>query len=137
MSAPTLRSRPHALVIPFPAQGHIGPMMHLSIKLAKEAGFVITFVNTHHHHTLLKELLEPRFREQGLEDIHLAHVVNAGRASGDTTGAQSIPQLCASFYKLTPARIRTLGRIASPGLGLTRLYYLFSIFRPASHLYHI
>ena len=103
MSAPTLRSRPHALVIPFPAQGHIGPMMHLSIKLAKEAGFVITFVNTHHHHTLLKELLEPRFREQGLEDIHLAEVVNAGRDSGDTTGAQSIVELCESFFKLTPA----------------------------------
>ena len=103
MSAPTLRSRPHALVIPFPAQGHIGPMMHLSIKLAKEAGFVITFVNTHHHHTLLKELMEPRFREQGLEDIHLAQVVNAGRGSGDTTGSQGLVELCEAFYKLRPA----------------------------------
>ena len=95
--------KPHALVIPFPVQGHIGPMMHLSIKLATEAGFVITFVNTHHHHASLKHHLEPRFREHGLHHIHLAQVVNAGCASGDSTGAKSIPELCASFFKLTPA----------------------------------
>ena len=95
--------RPHALVVPFPAQGHIGPMMHLSIKLAMDAGFVITFVNTHHHHASLKQLLEPRFHEHGLHHIHLAQVVNAERDSGDTTGSKGLVELCESFYKLGPA----------------------------------
>ncbi|CAN7009041.1 unnamed protein product [Brassica oleracea var. botrytis] len=42
---------PHAMMIPFPLQGHVIPFVHLAIKLASH-GFTITFVNTdsiHHH----------------------------------------------------------------------------------------
>ncbi|GLJ48683.1 hypothetical protein SUGI_1026870 [Cryptomeria japonica] len=37
---------PHALLIPFPAQGHINPMMQLAWKLVSH-GFLITFLNSH------------------------------------------------------------------------------------------
>ncbi|PKI53818.1 hypothetical protein CRG98_025824 [Punica granatum] len=40
---------PHVLVIPYPAQGHVIPLMELSRKLA-ELRFRITFVNTEHNH---------------------------------------------------------------------------------------
>jgi hypothetical protein len=35
----------HVLVLPFPAQGHVNPLMLFSRKLVKH-GFKITFVNT-------------------------------------------------------------------------------------------
>ncbi|KAK1263811.1 UDP-glycosyltransferase 83A1 [Acorus gramineus] len=37
---------PHALVLPYPAQGHVIPLMELSHRLV-DRGFTITFVNTH------------------------------------------------------------------------------------------
>ena len=43
--------KPHAMMIPYPLQGHVIPFVHLAIKLASH-GFTITFVNTdsiHHH----------------------------------------------------------------------------------------
>ncbi|KAI5077048.1 hypothetical protein GOP47_0009113 [Adiantum capillus-veneris] len=42
--------RPHVLVFPFPAQGHINPLIQLSQHLASSHGFLITFVNTEHNH---------------------------------------------------------------------------------------
>ncbi|GLJ48475.1 hypothetical protein SUGI_1023250 [Cryptomeria japonica] len=41
--------RPHAVLVPFPAQGHINPMMRLANKLI-EQGFVISFVNTDYNY---------------------------------------------------------------------------------------
>ncbi|KAI5055793.1 hypothetical protein GOP47_0029314 [Adiantum capillus-veneris] len=43
------KQQPHALIFPFPAQGHINPMMQLAMRLLDE-GFFITFVNTDHNH---------------------------------------------------------------------------------------
>ncbi|KAL3628503.1 hypothetical protein CASFOL_027549 [Castilleja foliolosa] len=37
--------KPHAIMIPYPYQGHINPFVHLAVKLASQ-GFTITFVNT-------------------------------------------------------------------------------------------
>ncbi|MED6209031.1 hypothetical protein PIB30_050722 [Stylosanthes scabra] len=39
----------HVLVIPFPAQGHVNPLMHLSHKLVQH-GFKVTFVNSEFNH---------------------------------------------------------------------------------------
>ncbi|KAM0938554.1 putative 7-deoxyloganetin glucosyltransferase [Dioscorea sansibarensis] len=44
--------KPHAVCIPFPAQGHIAPMLHLA-NLIHSNGFHITFVNTHYNHSRL------------------------------------------------------------------------------------
>lgn len=40
---------PHAILIPYPLQGHVIPFVHLAIKLASN-GFTITFVNTQSVH---------------------------------------------------------------------------------------
>ncbi|KAK1567522.1 hypothetical protein Q3G72_013157 [Acer saccharum] len=40
---------PHVLVVPYPAQGHVIPIMELSQSLVKH-GIRITFVNTEHNH---------------------------------------------------------------------------------------
>ncbi|KAH7297272.1 hypothetical protein KP509_26G062800 [Ceratopteris richardii] len=46
----SMTKSPHALMFPYPAQGHINPMMQLARRLITEGGFFITFVNTDHNH---------------------------------------------------------------------------------------
>lgn len=41
--------RPHAVVMPYPLQGHVIPAVHLALRLA-ERGFAVTFVNTESVH---------------------------------------------------------------------------------------
>ncbi|KAJ1295428.1 hypothetical protein BS78_01G223200 [Paspalum vaginatum] len=41
--------RPHAVVVPYPLQGHVIPAVHLALRLA-ERGFAVTFVNTESVH---------------------------------------------------------------------------------------
>ncbi|KAH6762321.1 UDP-Glycosyltransferase superfamily protein [Perilla frutescens var. hirtella] len=43
------QARPHAIMIPYPYQGHINPFVSLALKLASH-GFTITFVNTQSVH---------------------------------------------------------------------------------------
>jgi len=46
--------RHHAVLVPFPAQGHINPMMQVALKLVDE-GFLISFVNTDYNHSRIAE----------------------------------------------------------------------------------
>ncbi|PON94065.1 UDP-glucuronosyl/UDP-glucosyltransferase [Trema orientale] len=66
--------KPHAVCVPFPAQGHINPMLQVS-KLLHQRGFHITFVNTEFSHgRLLKSLSHnslqglPSFRFETIPD---------------------------------------------------------------------
>eukprot|EP00249_Psilotum_nudum_P023757 c28975_g1_i3 orf=206-1726(-) len=59
---------PHALVFPFPAQGHINPMMHLSRMLVSKAGFTITFVVTEITHRSLVEA------HQDIDECHTSDI---------------------------------------------------------------
>ncbi|KAL2487392.1 UDP-glycosyltransferase 86A1 [Abeliophyllum distichum] len=43
------QQKPHALIFPYPLQGHVIPSVHLATKLASN-GFTITFVNTESIH---------------------------------------------------------------------------------------
>ena len=45
-------SRPHAVCLPYPAQGHITPMLNVA-KLLHARGFHVTFVNTEYNHARL------------------------------------------------------------------------------------
>lgn len=47
-------SKPHVLVFPYPAQGHVMPLMKLSYCLA-DRGFMVTFVNTESIHARLMD----------------------------------------------------------------------------------
>ncbi|ERN14680.1 hypothetical protein AMTR_s00038p00215640 [Amborella trichopoda] len=50
--------KPHAVCVPFPAQGHITPMMQLA-KLLHARGFLITFVNNEYNHKRLLKSMGP------------------------------------------------------------------------------
>lgn len=43
-------NRPHAILVPFPVQGHINPMLCLAHNLSSH-GFIVTFVTTEFNHS--------------------------------------------------------------------------------------
>lgn len=59
--------KPHAAFIPYPAQGHVTPMLKLA-KLLHVRGFYITFVNTEFNHQRLLRLRGPDSLK-GLDDF--------------------------------------------------------------------
>ncbi|PQQ06446.1 UDP-glycosyltransferase 86A1-like [Prunus yedoensis var. nudiflora] len=62
-------SKPHAIMVPLPRQGHVIPFTHLAMKLASN-GFTITFVNTKIiHHQITKSESNG---SEGQEDIFAA-----------------------------------------------------------------
>jgi UDP:flavonoid glycosyltransferase YjiC (YdhE family) len=49
MAASAVAAPPHALILPYPAQGHVIPFMELA-HLFLDGGFDVTFVNTKYNH---------------------------------------------------------------------------------------
>ncbi|CAI9104054.1 OLC1v1002662C1 [Oldenlandia corymbosa var. corymbosa] len=99
------KKQPHAVCIPFPAQGHINPMIELA-KLLHSKGFRITFVNTEYNHRRLLKSRGPGsldgfpgFRFQSIPDGLPPPVAaeDGGGSAGDST--QDIPSLCDSTAK--------------------------------------
>eukprot|EP01018_Ginkgo_biloba_P036049 Gb_00346 [translate_table: standard] len=69
-------SKPHAVIVPLPAQGHVNPMMQLAKKLVED-GFIITFVNTDFNHARIveakKKMKSPPPQEEGT-DIRMVSI---------------------------------------------------------------
>ncbi|KAL7262592.1 hypothetical protein ACSBR1_000871 [Camellia fascicularis] len=95
---------PHAVCIPYPAQGHINPMLKLA-KLLHHKGFHITFINTEfNHRRLLKSQGHhsisgtPSFRFETIPD---------GLPPSELDATQDIPALCHSILHnfLNPFRV--------------------------------
>ncbi|KAI3786660.1 hypothetical protein L1987_40521 [Smallanthus sonchifolius] len=86
--------KPHAICIPFPAQGHINPMMNLA-KLLHFKGFHISFVNTHFNHNGLLRSRGPSSLD-GLPDFRFYSIPD-GLPPSDAESTQSIPALCQSL----------------------------------------
>ncbi|CAI9765374.1 unnamed protein product [Fraxinus pennsylvanica] len=85
--------KPHAVVIPYPAQGHIAPVLKLA-KLLHFRGFFITFVNTEYNHNRLARSRGPE-SVKGLEDFQFRAIPD-GLPSSDKDATQDIPALCDS-----------------------------------------
>ncbi|OAY66478.1 UDP-glycosyltransferase 86A1 [Ananas comosus] len=77
--------KPHAVVIPYPLQGHVIPTVHLATKLAAR-GFAVTFVNTEsiHHHTILshQNTRNNNGNDNDNNDNHDDDIFAGARASG-------------------------------------------------------
>ncbi|GMI67938.1 ARABIDOPSIS THALIANA UDP-GLUCOSYL TRANSFERASE 85A1 [Hibiscus trionum] len=83
----------HAVCLPFPAQGHINPMMHLA-KLLHSRGFHITFVNSEFNH---RRLIRSRGEAavKGLPNFHFETIPD-GLPPSDADATQPVPPLCDS-----------------------------------------
>ncbi|KAK7275780.1 hypothetical protein RIF29_16902 [Crotalaria pallida] len=88
--------KPHAVCIPYPAQGHINPMLKLA-KILHFKGFHITFVNSEYNH---KRLLKSRGPDSlnGLPSFRFETIPD-GLPEPDVDATQDIPSLCDSTTK--------------------------------------
>lgn len=95
--------KPHAVCIPYPAQGHINPMLKLA-KILHYRGFHITFVNTEFNHKRLLKSRGPNSLD-GLPSFQFTTIPD-GLPESDADATQDIPSLCESTKKhcLTPFR---------------------------------
>ncbi|MCD7465905.1 hypothetical protein HAX54_002119 [Datura stramonium] len=86
-------NKPHAVCIPYPAQGHINPMLKLA-KILHHKGFHITFVNTEFNH---KRLLKSRGHHalDGFSSFRFETIPD-GLPPCDADATQDIPSLCES-----------------------------------------
>ncbi|KAI8550354.1 hypothetical protein RHMOL_Rhmol06G0099200 [Rhododendron molle] len=97
--------KPHAVCIPFPAQGHINPMLKLA-KLLHHRGFHITFVNTDFNH---RRLLKSRGLNalDGTPSFQFETIPD-GLPESDLNTAQDATSLCVSTRKNCLAPFRDL-----------------------------
>ncbi|KAK9085692.1 hypothetical protein Sjap_026103 [Stephania japonica] len=88
--------KPHVVCIPFPAQGHVTPMLKLA-KLLHFKGFHITFVNTEFNH---QRLLNSRGSHalKGLPDFCFETIPD-GLPPSDLNATQDVPTLFESIPK--------------------------------------
>ncbi|KAL3635319.1 hypothetical protein CASFOL_019866 [Castilleja foliolosa] len=87
------QNKPHAVCIPYPAQGHVNPMLKLA-KLLHHRGFHITFVNTEYNSRRLLKSRGPSALD-GLPDFRFATIPD-GLPPSDADATQDIPSLCVS-----------------------------------------
>ncbi|KAJ1431873.1 UDP-glycosyltransferase family, conserved site [Sesbania bispinosa] len=93
-SLDTLKNKHHVVCIPYPAQGHINPMLKLAKLLHFKGGFHVTFVNTEYNH---KRLLKARGPDslKGLPSFRFETIPD-GLPESDVDATQDIPSLCES-----------------------------------------
>ncbi|XAR73409.1 7-deoxyloganetin glucosyltransferase [Bertholletia excelsa] len=88
--------KPHVVCVPFPAQGHVRPMMQLA-QLLHSRGFHVTFVNTEFNHRRLVSSKGPD-SVKGLPDFRFATIPD-GLPPSDRDATQDVPPLCDSTRK--------------------------------------
>ncbi|CAA7060496.1 unnamed protein product [Microthlaspi erraticum] len=93
--------KPHAVCVPYPAQGHINPMLKVA-KLLHARGFHVTFVNTIYNHNRLLRSRGPNALD-GLPSFRFESIPD-GLPETDADATQDITSLCESTMKhcLTP-----------------------------------
>jgi hypothetical protein len=102
---------PHVVCVPYPAQGHITPMLKMA-KLLHARGFHVTFVNTEFNH---RRLLHSRGRDalDGVQRFRFASMPD-GLPSSDANATQDVPALCYStMTKCLPHLLSLLSKLNS------------------------
>ncbi|OVA00785.1 UDP-glucuronosyl/UDP-glucosyltransferase [Macleaya cordata] len=92
----------HALVIPFPAQGHVIPLMEFSHCLS-ERGFKITFVNTEFNHKRVMASLPKNSCKEN--EIHLVSIPDGMEAGEDRN---NLGKLCDTILISMPGYLEGL-----------------------------
>ncbi|MCO5604074.1 hypothetical protein L7F22_058231 [Adiantum nelumboides] len=111
----------HAVVVPWPGQGHINPLLHLSRTLASLYGFSITFVTLDYTHRLLLKSLQNELAPElqaskpaaaAKLDIKFVGVPSGIPAAASYTG--DVPVLCAGLLHSAPAFERLVAELRPP-----------------------
>jgi hypothetical protein len=92
------KEKPHAVLTPFPVQGHINPMFKLA-KILHLRGFYITFVNTEYNHKRLLKSRGPNSLD-GFADFSFETIPDGlTPMEGDGDVSQDLPSLVQSVRK--------------------------------------
>lgn len=106
--------KPHAVCVPYPAQGHINPMLQLA-KLLNSKGFHITFVNTVYNHSRLVRTRGPS-AVANRPSFRFETIPDGMPPSEDLDSTQDIPSLCVSVEKHSLAPFKSvLARLNEAG----------------------
>ncbi|WVZ83123.1 hypothetical protein U9M48_030300 [Paspalum notatum var. saurae] len=84
-------SKAHVIMLPFPAQGHVTPLMELSHRLV-DHGFEVTFVNTEMHHARVLRALPAAAAVLG--GIHLASIPDGLANDEDRSDVNKLTDSC-------------------------------------------
>ncbi|KAJ4701356.1 Glycosyltransferase [Melia azedarach] len=105
MGSVAVMEKPHAVCVPFPAQGHVNPMLKVA-KILHHKGFHITFVNSEFNH---KRLLKSRGPDSlnGLPSFRFETIPD-GLPPTDVDATQDIASLCDSTSRTCLAPFRKL-----------------------------
>nr|XP_023914546.1 7-deoxyloganetin glucosyltransferase-like [Quercus suber]POF08067.1 7-deoxyloganetin glucosyltransferase [Quercus suber] len=106
MGSLAFTEKPHAVCVPYPAQGHINPMLKLA-KILHYRGFHITFVNTEYNHKRLLKSRGPDFLN-ALPSFQFRTIPDGLPDQSDIDATQDVPSLCASTQKNCLAPFRNL-----------------------------
>lgn len=98
--------RPHAVLIPQPAQGHVTPMLHLA-KALHARGFHITYVNSEYNHRRLLRSRGPGSLA-GAGGFRFEAVPDGLPPSDNDDVTQDIAALCLSTTEHSAAPFRDL-----------------------------
>ena len=88
--------KPHVVCIPYPAQGHINPMLKVA-KLLHAKGFHVTFVNNVYNHNRLLRSRGPNALD-GVPSFRFESIPD-GLPETDGDRTQDVPFLCESTMK--------------------------------------
>ncbi|WOL17666.1 UDP-glycosyltransferase 83A1-like [Canna indica] len=100
--------QPHALVVPYPAQGHVIPLLELSYCLA-DHGFKITFVQTDFNHArVIGAASAPSPEKEGLTDRIRLVSFSDGLAAGEDRN--HLWKLSLAIKNAMPSRLEELIR---------------------------
>ncbi|GMJ05797.1 hypothetical protein like AT3G02100 [Hibiscus trionum] len=94
--------QPHVLVLPFPGQGHIAPILKLALRIAAH-GVKLTFVNTEFIHAKMMASLPEKSEERRL--INFVSVPDGLDTEDDR---RDLIKLTESVHRTMPAQIRDL-----------------------------
>lgn len=95
---------PHVLVVPYPAEGHIIPLLELSKRLVKQ-GFSVTFVSTEHVRQKVKDLITKSTNDNDSEsEVHVA-VVEDGLSFEDRKRPGKLSE---SVLRVMPGKVDEL-----------------------------
>ncbi|KAG8098203.1 hypothetical protein GUJ93_ZPchr0013g34482 [Zizania palustris] len=98
-------TQPHVMVLPFPAQGHVIPLMELSHRLV-EKGFKIDFVNTEFNHDHIFKVLADKGAIPG--GLHMLSIPDGlGPADDHTDIGKLVQVLPAAMFSLLEKMIRS------------------------------
>ncbi|XP_071927872.1 UDP-glycosyltransferase 83A1-like [Coffea arabica] len=93
---------PHVLAIPYPAQGHVLPLMELALRLVKN-GIKVTFVNTEFDH---KRVIESLSGEENVPDM--MHLVSVPDGLESWEDRNDLGKLTKTIFRVMPAKLEAL-----------------------------